>query len=803
MKKILSFTICVGLMHFYPVCFSQTTPRDKNRGAQSNHEVSRQVAPQSITELYQQLKTTATIAQKSDIYFWLSWKYCNILKMDSARFYCEKIKALSDASGYEPAMGKYYLVNGRLSFLIREFSECEINYNRAIEIFTRHNDILLLGLTHKFIALNYMGLYAGKLSDIRKHLLLSINYLSRLPASGDLAHTYQVLGVEFLETYEIDSAVFYLVAAYRCAEKTNSLRVLFNSNYFLGELYLSLDDLEKAYEHLHYALNVPPREIDKVMLRSCLGVYAICLIEKKDFLLADSAIKEYTEMNKMLGDDFGEIKLLHINGTYAFSKENYPAAVKYFSEAYSRLRESKGRPGFELVDIIFRLAQAEYKNGDYVNATRHLWDVVQVASEIQSGVYAMKSQFELAQSYKALGRIDSAFYCFSAYAHLKDSLLSLQKQRAVVELVAKYETEKKEQQIKLLQQETDLFELQLGFKMEQIEKQRILDVKKSQELALLTRQNEINRLTASEKTLAFENQQKETARSQKELALLSKEKELQAALAARESQRKNFAYIAIAGVLVFSGYAFLRYVQHKRLSKQLAASLVKLKQSQEQLIKTETEKEAENIRSSISRDIHDEVGATLSGVALFSEIAKKKMQEHNDADVREYLEHISVNSKEMVDRMSDIVWAINPENDSYSRIMSKLQAFALNLCAGKNIRLHMNIDRALINQHPEMTIRKNVYLFIKEAVNNAVKYSGAKNLFFSLKKQNESIVAEIIDDGMGFNTGAQTAGNGLNNMRIRAKELKGNFTLDSEPGKGTRMRLAFNFHPAGGQREAG
>ena len=125
------------------------------------------------------------------------------------------------------------------------------------------------------------------------------------------------------------------------------------------------------------------------------------------------------------------------------------------------------------------------------------------------------------------------------------------------------------------------------------------------------------------------------------------------------------------------------------------------------------EKAAENIRVRISQDIHDEVGATLSGVALFSEIAKEKMKEHREEDAQEWLEHISTNSKEMVDKISDIVWAINPENDSFERIIEKLRAYTINLCAGKNISLHAYIDDELRDFHPSMEIKRNLYLFIK------------------------------------------------------------------------------------------
>lgn len=723
MKKRISFFpfLCILLISLQ--CYSQN----------GEYYSTRQVAPKTTLELFDQLKSSVSIAQKADIYFWLSWKYMNVVKMDSAQLYCAKIKEVCAPSAYEPGMGKYFLANARLSFLLMEFSEAQVHFKNALEIINRYNDVLLLGLAHKFMALNYMGLESNEYEFVnsRKHLRIAINYLSRLPASGDLAHAYQIYGNEHFEMYQIDSAVFYFIAAFRCAEKSNSYRIIFNSNYFLSDLYLSLRDWDKAHEHLQHAFRVPAHIPDKVMMRSCLGVYAIYLIEKKDFNRADSVIKQYVEMNKLLGDEFGGIKLLQIRGAYEFGKRNLSAAVKYFTDAYTLLAGSEGRARSELVDIVFRLARAEYERGHYTIATRHFWEVLQIASKLGAGVYAMNAKFELGRTYNALGKMDSAYYFMRAHAHLKDSLVSMQKQRAVVELMANYETEKQDQQITLLQQKTDL----------------------------------------------------------------------QAALAARESQRKNFAYIAIAGVLLFGGFAFFRYQQHKRLSKKLSASLVELKETQHQLIRIEKEKEAENIRSSISRDIHDEVGATLSGVALYSEIAKQKMKEHKDTDVNTYLEHISTNSKEMVQKMSDIVWAINPENDSFGRIMSKLQALAINLCAGKNIRLHTSIDNIILDEHPEMQVRKNIYLFIKEAMNNAVKYSGGKNLYFSLRRQDETIIAEVRDDGHGFDRNAVVTGNGLNNMRIRANELNGTFTVQSTPEQGTCIRLQFNFHPAGGHRK--
>jgi signal transduction histidine kinase len=212
----------------------------------------------------------------------------------------------------------------------------------------------------------------------------------------------------------------------------------------------------------------------------------------------------------------------------------------------------------------------------------------------------------------------------------------------------------------------------------------------------------------------------------------------------------------------------------------------------------EKEKEAQNIRMRISRDIHDEVGATLSGVAMFSEIARQKINQKQESEAQFYLDHIISHSKEMVDKMSDIVWTINPQNDSFERVIAKLKAYAINLCAGKGIRTHFEIDDVIANYYPSMQIKKDIYLLIKEAINNAVKYSEANNIFLCLRRQQDFITVEIKDDGKGFVTNARYEGNGLHNMQARADNLDAQLSINSQKGIGTCINFRFHFHPNGG-----
>ena len=194
-------------------------------------------------------------------------------------------------------------------------------------------------------------------------------------------------------------------------------------------------------------------------------------------------------------------------------------------------------------------------------------------------------------------------------------------------------------------------------------------------------------------------------------------------------------------------------------------------------------------RTKVSQDLHDEVGATLSGVALFSEMAKQKMQLEQSSDAIMYLDRITHHSKEMVEKMGDIVWALNPQNDDVKKIRQKLHSYAAQLCASQGIQLHVSNDDIELMETISMQRRKNLYLIGKEAINNAVKYSRAKNIFLQWKKNGRHFILEIRDDGVGFVPSTVLNGNGLANMRSRAMEMKAILEINSTPGSGTQISV--------------
>ena len=199
-------------------------------------------------------------------------------------------------------------------------------------------------------------------------------------------------------------------------------------------------------------------------------------------------------------------------------------------------------------------------------------------------------------------------------------------------------------------------------------------------------------------------------------------------------------------------------------------------------------KKFHSLRSRISQDLHDDVGATLSGIKVFSQLAKDRPDTS-----KEYLEKINNYSDEMLTRMSDIVWSINAENDSFEHLIDRLRSYALTITSAKNIKLEFIADAELRKKIPDISVRKNIYLIAKEAINNAAKYSECTAIKITLRASRAGIKLTVIDNGKGFDKDIMNRGNGLSNMKKRADEMNAIFGIDTTPNEGTAVRVSFNF----------
>lgn len=196
----------------------------------------------------------------------------------------------------------------------------------------------------------------------------------------------------------------------------------------------------------------------------------------------------------------------------------------------------------------------------------------------------------------------------------------------------------------------------------------------------------------------------------------------------------------------------------------------------------------ERIRENISSDLHDEIGSTLSSIAILSEALQRKTA---TGDNHQSIGVITERTRQVMDTMSDIVWSINPLNDEMDVVLLKMREFAVETLEAKEMLLHFHTDDVLPTLRLAIEQRKDFYLFFKEAINNAAKYAQASEVWVSITKLGQEIQMNIKDNGQGFDPGLIRRGNGLQNMQERAQRLNGNWTLESKPGHGTQIHLSF------------
>jgi ligand-binding sensor domain-containing protein/two-component sensor histidine kinase len=195
----------------------------------------------------------------------------------------------------------------------------------------------------------------------------------------------------------------------------------------------------------------------------------------------------------------------------------------------------------------------------------------------------------------------------------------------------------------------------------------------------------------------------------------------------------------------------------------------------------------ENLRNRVARDLHDDMGSTLSTINILSTMAKSKLNTDN-VRVSEYLGKISDNSQRMMEAMDDIVWSIKPMNDSMQKITARMREIATSVLEAKDIDLDFRTDPSIEEVKMDMEARRDFFLVFKEAINNIAKYSHANKAQVHLALHHQRLIMMVQDDGIGFDID-KADGNGLGNMYKRAASLKGRIQIQSKPGEGTQITL--------------
>lgn len=225
----------------------------------------------------------------------------------------------------------------------------------------------------------------------------------------------------------------------------------------------------------------------------------------------------------------------------------------------------------------------------------------------------------------------------------------------------------------------------------------------------------------------------------------------------------------------------------------LVVKQVQRMQYQSRIREMERQYAIEKERSRISKDMHDEVGASLTRISILSELAKKQREPER---AQQLIDQISEISGGVVDEMSEIIWAMNPRNDTLDSFTSYIRQHASSYLESAEIEGVFAFPAEIPSLHMSSELRRNLFLTVKEAFHNIVKHSGAGKVHMSLFTEKGNLRIVIEDNGVGFNIEQISGwGNGLTNMHKRIEELGGSFNIKSGVGSGTTIEFSVKINP--------
>ncbi|HKI44737.1 MAG TPA: triple tyrosine motif-containing protein, partial [Balneolales bacterium] len=204
------------------------------------------------------------------------------------------------------------------------------------------------------------------------------------------------------------------------------------------------------------------------------------------------------------------------------------------------------------------------------------------------------------------------------------------------------------------------------------------------------------------------------------------------------------------------------------------------------------------LRSDIASDLHDDIGSALSSISIYSELARREAK--NDPEhAAHFSERVENISRNLMDAMNDIIWSINPGNETLADVILRMEEFVVGLLEAKGIEVYLTTPDTIPDITFDLHARHNLLLIFKEITNNTARHSGATKAEIKIevmganspqKKSPYTLYIIFSDNGRGFDTMQESGGNGLHNIKKRSEDIGGKLVVTSQVGKGTRTELS-------------
>ncbi|SER04646.1 Tetratricopeptide repeat-containing protein [Hyunsoonleella jejuensis] len=562
-------------------------------------------------------------------------------------------------------------------------------------------------------------------------------------------------------------------------------------NFYQGDFKSALSNFNKALEKAKEEKNEEDQLTylnNKALAMSYLNEAEASLDVHREAISLAEKLNDSTA----LGKSFNNIGLIYED------MKAYNKALEFYSKALNI--KKNGNNKIDIANSLFNIAGMYKEIGEkekdttlYAKAEKHFKLAFEKAKEVNYGKVMLFSKTGMAQLatvrnkplkaisiYKSVvdeaRRVDDNQTLRATYLNLGVNYLSIGKLREAETYLLKSKPF-----IEAAENPSDIASLYKNLSLLYQQKQNYnLAYNYFKEYHGISEDLSKNSLTEkiSEFEIKYETEKKEKEIVTQRAELI--EKELR--ISKKNTQLMGLGLVAI----LLSVLGYLLYNQQKLKNRQLQ----KESELKEALARIETQNKLQDQRLKISRDLHDNIGAQLTFIISSIENLQYGFEIKNEKLTKK-LKDISAFTKETIYELRDTIWAMNKSEISLEDLQTRISNFVENANTHSgNINFKFILKDTVLNSTIFSSVTgMNVYRIVQEAINNAIKYSEAKNVTVEIFQNKEQLVIKVVDDGKGFDITKAGDGNGLNNIQKRAKDIKATLNIISKINVGTQIEL--------------
>ncbi len=628
------------------------------------------------------------------------------------------------------------------------------------------------------------------------------SFVRILPALPDDSNKVKILNkvsYEYTQT-NTSEGIAYGQKALALAKKLGWKKGLADAYNSLGANYMFKAEYAGALQYAFEALKYYEELNDKVHMARLNGNIGIVYDQLNDSRKALGYYLKSLKMSLEAGDEPGIIASIQYNiGSAYMTLKEYDLALRYNNEALAFFKQTNNKDGEAEVLIVL---SGVYKNlHQYATALECAFDALIINRQL-GNVNGVAAAHGYIGSHYLAAAIDSAvrvpaskYIPASKNARLRlaalyaDSCLALSEQLGDLDYLQDYSrvSYAAHRQLGNYEKALTSYELYLKYHdsvFSQNGKARIAQLETEREVLLKDKQIELR-----DKQLEIDR----------------------LAVAKKRNERVFFiGGIVLLLIVIFNVSRNVRVqkwlnvqlndekrkVEEKSAALQLAnnelnVTLQNLEAAQDQLVETEKQKENEMIRSRISQDIHDDISSELTKMSWISALAKAKASKNDVEGVKPLLDKITAYSQQTVAKLGEIVWAVNPRNDTMDSLLAYMRNYVAKFLADTPFQYTVDFPELEQDVHLNPELKRNLFLVMKEALHNSVKYSQARHITVRCIITGDQYTFTFADDGRGVEDGKiEGGGNGLINMKVRAQAVDAAYHISSAPGKGTTIQVS-------------